>query len=353
VAKTRIGLDIGSTAVRAAEVRIGDAPVLVNAAQVPLAPGAVEAGEIREPETVGNALRELWSTGGFKSKEVWMGVGNQRVVVREVALPWLPEKELRESLAFQVQEFIPIPVDEAVLDYDAQGEFEHEGRKMQRLLLVAAQKAMVDTVVAAAEAGKLRPAGLDLTPFALVRSVGTMDGVSDETAETAEEQEAVVDVGSHVTNISVHLHGTVRFVRILPSGGRDVTGAIARGLGIGDEDAERLKRGEVMEGGPSADDVRAITSTRAAAFVDEIRSSLQFYTAQTPGTRIGKILVSGGGSKLSGLLELFQERLPAPVERGLPLQRIRSEAKMTEEAQVEAEPLLAVAIGLAIPGGRE
>ena len=99
-----------------------------------------------------------------------MGVGNQRVVVREIALPAMPEKELRQSLGFQVQEFIPMPVDEAVLDYHLIEELEVEGRQMLRLLLVAAQKAMVDTLVTSATNAKLEPMGLDLVPFAMVRA---------------------------------------------------------------------------------------------------------------------------------------------------------------------------------------
>ena len=348
MARSKIGLDVGSTAARAAEVRVGgDVPVLVRAAQVPLPVGAVESGEIREPQAVGEALRELWGRGGFRSKQVQMGVGNQRVVVREVALPYLPEKELRESLAYQVQEFIPIAVEEAVLDYDSLGEFEHEGRRMLRLLLVAAHRQMVQTVVESTEIAKLQLVGLDLTPFALVRAVGTVDGSLESEAEG---EEAVVDVGAHVTNLCVHDRGVTRFVRILPSGGRDVTTAIARALGISDEDAEKLKRGVDVEGGPGLEEARGIAMTRAASFVDEIRSSLQFYTAQTPGTKIGRILVTGGGSKLEGLLELFQERLPAPVERGHPLQRIKSELNLSAEALAEAEPVLTVAVGLAIPG---
>ena len=147
MAKGRIGLDIGSTAVRAVEVTGGDPPSVVHAAQVPLPAGAVENGEVREPELVAEALRELWQRGGFKSKRVYLGVGNQRVVVREIALPYLPEKELRASLGFQVQEFIPMAVDEAVLDYDPIGEFEQEDRRMLRMLLVAAQRGMVDMLV--------------------------------------------------------------------------------------------------------------------------------------------------------------------------------------------------------------
>ena len=136
-------------------------------------------------------------------------------------------------------------VDEAVLDYDPIGEFEQDDRKMLRMLLVAAQRQMVDTVaVSAATGAKLEPVGLDLVPFAMVRSVGTT-GVGMDLED--EGDEAVIDIGAHVTNIVVHARGTVRFVRILPSGGRDMTLAIARGIGVEDDVAERLKRGEEVE----------------------------------------------------------------------------------------------------------
>jgi type IV pilus assembly protein PilM len=399
VAKGRIGLDIGSTAVRAIELAGGDPPAVIKAAQVPLPVGAVENGEVREPEMVADAVRELWERGGFKARRVYMGVGNQRVVVREIALPYLPEKELRASLGFQVQEFIPMSVDEAVLDYDPIGEFEQDDRKMLRILLVAAQRQMVDTLVASATGAKLEPVGLDLVPFALVRSVGTT-GVGMDLED--EGDEAVIDIGSHVTNIVVHARGATRFVRILPSGGRDITNAIARGIGVEDDVAERLKRGEEVdladlapgegpEGGdggppegqppegapgggepgqppeptppggagerpgapagpPDLSRVRDIAMQRAASFVDEIRSSLEFYTAQAQGARIARVVVTGGGSKLEGFLELLRQRIPVQVEAGRVFSHARSQLSLSEEALAEAEPVLAVAVGLAIPG---
>jgi type IV pilus assembly protein PilM len=381
VAKGRIGLDIGSTAVRAVELTGSDPPSVVKAAQVPLPQGAVENGEVKDPQAVAEALRELWERGGFKAKRVFMGVGNQRVVVREIALPFLPEKELRASLGFQVQEFIPMPVDEAVLDYDPIGEFEQDDRTMLRMLLVAAQRQMVDTVISAATGAKLEPVGLDLVPFAMVRSVGTT-GVGMDLED--EGDEAVIDIGAHVTNIVVHARGTVRFVRILPSGGRDITLAIARGIGVDDEAAERLKRGEDVavvtsapaaaesgdqpeggpDGGPEGEEapppptagppdlerVREIAMQRAASFVDEIRSSLEFYTAQAQGARIARVLVTGGGSKLEGFLELLRQRIPVQVDPGQVFQHARSQLSLSEEALAEAEPVLAVAVGLAIPG---
>lgn len=349
MAKGRIGLDIGSTAVRAAELSVSAQPVVLRAAQLPLPPGAVENGEVRDPEAVADTLRQLWQRGGFKTRQVFVGVGNQRLVVREIALPYLPEKELRQSLGFQVQEFIPMSVDEAVLDYDPIAEFDQDDRKMLRMLLVAAQRQMVDMVVSAVQAAKLEPMGLDLVPFALVRAIGTAD-VGMDLDETGEE--AIVDIGAHVTNIVVHARGTTRFVRILPSGGRDITMAIARAAGVEDDVAERLKRGEEVEGAPNPEETRPVALQRAASFVDEVRSSLEFYTAQAREARIGKVLVTGGGSKLGGLLDVLRQRIPVPVEPGAVFSHVPSRLP-PEVNTADAEPVLAVAIGLAIPGGHK
>jgi type IV pilus assembly protein PilM len=391
VARTRIGVDVGSTAVRVAEVAPGDIPVVVRAAQVPLPPGVVEAGEVRQPEAVAEALRELWSKSGVKSKQVHLGVGNQRVVVREVALPWLPEKELRDTLGFQVQEFIPMASDEAVLDFDPLGEMDQGGRRMVRILLVAAHRPMVNALVEAALAAKLDPQGIDLTPFAVIRAVGTGDEGLDLDSSG---DEAIVDIGAQVTSICVHDRGVTRFVRMLPSGGRDITLALASGLSVDEDVAERLKRGETIEAptqvepsaepavelpppadslpvdGPPVDtlpveaprgvpaalpdptEVRQLALTRAGSFVDEVRSSLEFYTAQMPNAQIGRVLVVGGGSRLDGLLELLQERLPVPVDRGRLFERAKSEIELSAEASAEAEAVLSVAVGLAIPTRR-
>ena len=343
MAKARIGLDIGSTAVRAVEMT-GSPLTVVRASQVALPSGAVESGEVRDPAAVSDALRALWNEGGFKGRQVWMGVGNQRVVVREISLPYLPEKELRSSLGFQVQEFIPMPVDDAVLDYDPIGEFEQDDRRMLRLLLVAAQRSMVELVVQSVSGARLEPMGIDLVPFALVRSVGTSDAGLD--LEEGVVEEAIVDVGAHVTNIVVHARGATRFVRILPSGGRDVTMAIARSAGVEDDVAERLKRGETVEEAPAPQQVRQAALQRAATFVDEVRSSLEFYTAQAKEARIGKVLVTGGGSRLEGLFDLMRQRIPVPVEPGGVFGKVPHQLDPSDVAA--AEPLLAVAIGLAL-----
>jgi type IV pilus assembly protein PilM len=368
--RTRVGVDIGSTSVRVAEVAAGDIPVLVRAAQVPIASGAVEAGEIRDPLPVAEALREAVGKAGVKTKQVFLGVGNQGVVVREVVLPWLPEKELRHTLAPQVQEFIPMAADDAVLDFDPLGEMDQGGRRMQRILLVAAQKGMVNAFVEVARAAKLDPQGIDLAPFAVVRAVGGGDEALH--LETPGD-EALIDVGAHVTSICVHDRGAARFVRMIPSGGRDITHAVASGLGVADEIAERLKRGDLSEpvvdelepanpeattyadvraapAPPDPERVRDLALARAGGLVDEVRSTLEFYAAQVPSQRIGRVLVVGGGSSLDGFVEALQDQIPAPVDRGRLFERVKSELDLPVDAAVEAEAVLPVAVGLAIPG---
>jgi len=307
----------------------------------------VESGEVRNPAAVSQAIRDLWQRGEIKSKQVTMGVANQRVVVREVTVPALPPKELRQSLPFQVQDLIPIPVDDAVLDFDVLDELEQEGAKMLRLLVVAAQREMLNKLVECAQDAKLDPVGIDLVPFALIRAVGRDDGLGLDEAEAGGE--AIVDIGADVTNICVHERGVARFVRILPSAGRDVTTAVAGQLGITDEEAEAMKRGEPAEGSPVAPEGETIVRNRVSNLVDEIRSSLDFYRAQTPGADVTRVLVTGGGSKMPGLLELLRERVSTTVEPGRAFGKVQVRLGMDEQTRADAEPLLAVAVGLALP----
>lgn len=326
-------------------------PTLIRVAQIPLPGGAVSNGEVRDPGAVADALHELWRQNKFRSRDVILGVANQRVVVREVSVQWLPEKELRESLPFQIQEFVPIPLDDAVLDFHVLEEFERDGRRMLRLLLVAAQKAMIEQMVEAVEAAKLKPAGLDLVPFAIVRSVGSIDGLGLDGPQAGDE--ALVDIGADVTSICVHAWGVPRFVRILPSGGREITRAVAEAVHVSEDEAERLKRANGSEPDRDRAEVtRQAVTGRAARFAEDVRSSLEFYLAQMPGAKIGRVLVTGGGSKLQGLARVLDEHLPAEVAVGHPFHRVNGALDLPPDTMSQVEPLLAVAVGLALPGVR-
>jgi type IV pilus assembly protein PilM len=167
-----VGLDIGTHAVRAAEVSFGRGlPTLERFGQVALPFGAVSGGEVVDAAAVSSALRRLWKEAGLSSKKVVVGVANQRVVARTAELPAMPDAELRSALKYQVQELIPIPVDDAVLDHQViERVTGDDGRETLRLLVVAAHKDMLRSLLAALEGAGLAAKRIDYIPFALVRA---------------------------------------------------------------------------------------------------------------------------------------------------------------------------------------
>ena len=340
-----VGLDIGTTAVRGAELAVRRGQVVLDRfAQVALPPGAVVEGEVADPDVVAATLKVLWRHGRFGSRRVVMGVANQRVVVRLVDLPWMEPEELRHSLRFQVQEFIPIPVDDAELDFGVLGEHEGGGgQRLMRVLLVAAQKEMVDGHVRAGVHAGLEPVGIDLTPFALVRSLAPEGG-----APLAEAGEALIDVGAKVTNIVVHAGGGPRFVRILLMGGQDLTDALCSGLDLEPDSAEQAKL-EAAAGAAHDPDVDRILEQRIGVFAEEVRGSLDFYRAQSDAVPVSRVLLSGGGSRLAAVGDQLADALGLPVEPGRTLQALHvGRLGLGPEELAELEPVAAVPVGLAL-----
>ena len=133
--RTAIGLDIGTSSVRAAQVTVskGNA-VLDRFGQVGLPPGAVRDGEVADPEAVAEAIKVLWSRSKFTKKDVVLGISNQKVFVRLVQVPWMSPSELRSSLKFQVADLVPMPIDEAVLDFVPLDEVDVDNARLVRIV---------------------------------------------------------------------------------------------------------------------------------------------------------------------------------------------------------------------------
>ena len=343
-----MGLDIGTSGVRAAELSLGkSATTLERFGQVALPPGAVRGGEVVDVDAVSAALKQLWSQAKFGSKKVVVGVANQKVVVRQVDLPWMPVDELRASLAFQVQDYIPMPVEQAILDFHPLEEFASEnGSRMLRVLLVAAARDMVDSAVVAVQSAGLEPVMVDLTSFAVLRSLYRPSAMG------ALEAEALVDVGASVTNIVVHQGGVPRFVRILLMGGADITDAVAERLGVPADQAESVKQTTGLAGVAGMAEAhpanRAIEQT-GGAFVEEVRSSLDYYAAQPGASRVGKVVLSGGGSRLGGLVERLSTATRLPVEVAHPMASLRlGKTGLTDDQLAYVEPMVTVPVGLAM-----
>ena len=343
MARKIVGLDIGTTAVRAAELSVRRGRVVLDRlGQTGLPPGAVVDAEVADPPAVTAAIKALWRHARIGGKQVIIGVANQRVVIRLVDLPWMQPQELQRSLAYQAGDYLPIPVDEAELDYHVVGELENAaGQRLLRVLLAAAQKEMLAGHLKAVTAAGLQPVGIDLNPIALLRSLGPLAGL-------AEGAEAIVDVGARITNMVIHDNGVLRFLRILVMGGEDTTATLERVLEVDHDAAERTKLA-VSAGSEANPDAAELVEQRLDSLVEEVRGSLDFYRAQQDATPLARVVVSGGGSLLGQLVERLQAASNVPVERGRTLAAVRvGRLGLPAQQLAELEPRMAIPVGLAL-----
>jgi type IV pilus assembly protein PilM len=339
-----VGLDIGTSAVRAAELEFGSgAPKLVAFGQVGLPPGAIVDGEVKDIPAVADAIRRLWHNGRFASDAVVVGIAGLRVITRELDLPWVPDDEVDSAVHFQSEEVIPFPVDKTILSTQLLGDSTAEdGTKTRRVLVAAAHRELVDGVVAAVEEAGLNVEGVDLVSSALVRALADSDHPS-------EEPEAIVSVGAGLTVVVVHQEGRPQFVRTIGMGGSEVTAAIAAALDLPQADAEGIKL-RLGDGSAQAQAAEYAVQSSIQALVGEIRSSIQYFASLQGRAPIVRVFVTGGGSLLRGFIQQLQTQVRIPVQAVSPLSRLNVAALDLQPEQAAAiDPVLAAPIGLALP----
>lgn len=339
-----VGLDIGSFAVRAAEISGEPGNLTLHRfAQLTLPPGAVVDGEIVDSLAVSEALKALWARGGFKSKKVVLGIANRWVKVRQAEVPALSPDEVRTSLRYEAQEVIPFAEEDAIVDFVVQDRFPGpEGGEFMRILVVAAQRQMVMTALDTVRKAGLVTSMVDLTPFALVRSLAPIaaPGVS----------EAIVSVGAGLTNVVVHTSGTPRLVRMTPRAGASVTENLTRALGVDSERAEALKRGAAVAlADPQTAQAADVIANELTPLVQEIQGSLDYFLAQTEDVELRRVLLTGAGSKMAGLRARLATELRVPVEMASPLEYLKvAKTGLTDEQLTSAAAVLAAPVGLAM-----
>lgn len=345
MAKRIVGLDVGTNAVRVAVIDNGTVPRLHTFGQVALPPEAMREGEIADPHAVTTAIERLWKELGLKKGEVRVGIASPRVIVRPVELPAMDEKDLEGALRFQAQELIPIPIDDAVFDFQVIESFhDGDGNAMQRVLIAAAQREPVSRLTEVVRAAGLTPAVVDLVPLALVRALG-IHPVGDEGAE------AIVCLGAGTTVIVVHQLGLPRFVRILGVGGRVLTEVAARDLELSSDVAEALKR-RVAEA-PTAllDRARGVLDRPLGDLLDEVRGSLDYYRTQADAVPVRRVVLTGGTALLPEVPDRLSKLVGLPVVPGTPRDLVDvGDIGFLPDELPALDPFLSVPVGIALGG---
>lgn len=342
---TVVGVDIGDSSIRAVEVQgyEGAKPSILRFGQVPLPENAVRRGEVIEGATVATALRRLWSVGGFKTKDVVLGMGGTRVFARDFSVPRGTLSEIRESLPFLVQEQLPIPVSDALLDFYPVSEEAGENGPLIAGLLVAGVNESVTANVSATLSAGLRPLHVDLVPFAVSRALAPV--------RSARGRDAVVDIGASATNVVIVHDGVPNYVRIIPNGADDVTRAIATRLQWSPEQAEQAKRAIGMGGAMLRQEDRPVLEIIYEAvgeLLGAVRSTLTYYATARPAEPVQRILLSGGGARLGGLSNALAELTGIAVMLAEPLASVSMSRTARGRTSREEQDAFTTAYGLAL-----
>ncbi|HYU83359.1 MAG TPA: type IV pilus assembly protein PilM [Kribbellaceae bacterium] len=337
MARTVVGLDIGSSGVRAAQIDLGRrrAPSVRAYASAALPDGAVRAGVVADQDAVAGVLKKLWRDGRFSSRIVSFGIANEGVLVRQLDLDWMPPADFRKAIRYQVADSLPVPVEEANLDYhvleelDVPGEKPGETRRVVRILLVAAGRDVVDGFVGAIRAARLRPVRADLRPFALIR-------LTNRRLDPEAPTEAIVDIGADTVTVAVHSGGRPRFVRMMPGvGGSSITRALQDRYGWDREEADRTKisLGLPQAGRPLEHTAQDLIAKQVTTMVGEVRATLDYFRSAGNGPseeplQLSRVLVTGNGSRLRGLTGRLAGELGVRVEPLAPLDGLRKRRRL-------------------------
>jgi type IV pilus assembly protein PilM len=343
LARLIVGLDIGTSAVRAAEIDTSKStPVLLTYGQVGLPPGSLVDGEIRDSTSVAEAIEKLWKNGQFTKSSVIVGIAGLRAITREIDLPFVPDDEVESAVRFHSEEVIPFPPEQTLLSSQILSDYTNdEGAKMRRVLVAAAHVDLVNGVIETVERAGLSVEGVDLTSSALVRAIGDHDG--------SDQPEAIVSIGAGLSVVVVHQNGRPQFVRTIGSGGNITTAAISASLDIPIMDAEALKY-RLGEDSHQVQAAERIAQTSMLELVDEIRNSIQYFASLPGRLPVSQVLVTGGGSELFGLLDMLESQVRIPVHIRSSLERVDiSKLGLSQEQMDTVAPVLSSPIGLALP----
>jgi type IV pilus assembly protein PilM len=345
MAATRIvGVDIGRDTIRAVEVENAatERPVVTRVHAVGLPEGAVRGGEVRDGAAVTAAMLQLWKEGAFKSNDVVMGIGNQRVLARDVTVPYASLDQIRESLPFQVQDVLPMPASEAVLDFYPISEgTSDDGRVVHGLLIAAEKSAVLGNVNAIRKAG-LAPVQVDLIPFALARVLGR--------GKLAEGTAVLVEIGANTTHVIITTAGVPQFVRMIPVGGDDVTRAIAEQLEIEEPEAEAAKRARGLTSAPVTSEfdkvVAEVIYEKLGELFNSLRNTINYFANTRHTEPMTTIYLGGGGARLTGLAQALEEVTRLHVVVADPFETV----EVASDARRGDTPLesMTLALGLAL-----
>jgi type IV pilus assembly protein PilM len=316
--KTLVGLDIDATGIVAASVAVNGRLRVEQAAVTPLEPGIIRDGEVADVDGLADALRALYRANKGLDKRVRVGLANQKIVVRVIDLPYLEDaKEIDAAVRFHAQDQLPMPLDHAVLDHRQLEVVNDETGRRLRVLLVAARREMVERVLAALRSAGLKPEGVDLSAFAMVRAL-------HRTGAEDDEHVLYLAIGG-LTNLAVARGTGCTFARASGSGVEALAVELAERSQLTLEHAHGWLAHvgveapvELIEGDAEiVANARQILLDGVRRIAADVRSSLDFHRMQDDATSVSRAVLTGPVTAIPGFANALASELGMPVEEGV------------------------------------
>ena len=343
-AKSVVGLDIGSSAVKAVELKpVGKGFRVAAFGSEPVPQDAIVDGAIIDAGAVADAIRRVFDNNkAFKAKDVCASLSGNAVIVKKITLPVMTESELGESIYWEAEQYIPFDIQDVNLDYQILDPGTGpESRGSMEVLLVAAKKEKIaDYTGVITQAGRA-PVIVDVDAFALQNAFEVNYGL--ESAHVV----VLLNAGASAININILQGDQSVFTRDISIGGNAYTEAVQKELDLPFEAAEQLKKGIPVDGA-SFEEAQPVLRAVTENVLLEIQKTFDFFKATAASEQIDRIMLSGGASRVDGFREMLNERIGAPVEEFDPFRAIVWDGKKVGGDPTEHAATAAVAVGLAL-----
>jgi type IV pilus assembly protein PilM len=344
--KAVVGLDIGSSAVKAVELKaVGKGFKVIAFAMQPVPPDSIVDGAIIDGAAVADAIRRVFENKQFKTKEVAASLSGNAVIVKKISLPVMTEAELAESIYWEAEQYIPFDIQDVNIDYQIlESGAGGEGGTMDVLLVAAKKEKIADYTGVISQAGRT-PIIVDVDAFALQNAYEVNYGLEKD------QVVVLLNAGASAININIVTGDQSVFTRDISMGGNSYTEAVQKELNLPFESAEQLKRGQKIEG-VNAEDVTPVLHAMTENVLLEIQKTFDFFKASATSDRIDRIVLSGGAARVDGFVQALTDRFNTSVELFDPFRKITFDpAKLGVDDPDGAAPTAAVAVGLALRRG--
>jgi type IV pilus assembly protein PilM len=343
-ARTIVGLDIGSSAVKAAELKPAGRGFKVTAfGTQPVPADAIVDGAIVDASAVAEAIRRVFETSAaFKGREVCASLSGNAVIVKKITLPVMTETELAESIYWEAEQYIPFDIQDVNLDYQILDPGTGpDSRGSMDVLLVAAKKEKIgDYTSVIAQAGRT-PVIVDVDAFALQNAYEVNYGLEPGRVVV------LLNAGASAININILQGDQSVFTRDISMGGNAYTEAVQKELDLPFEAAEQLKKGIPVDGA-TFEEAQPVLRAVTENVLLEIQKTFDFFKATASSEQMDRIVLSGGASRVDGFKEMLHERFGTPVEDLDPFRTVAWDARKLpgDPADVAATAAIAVGLGL-------